>query len=315
LAQRGALETFDPQELKHFHPALVNALKYEDKIFGVPYYATSSTVLYNKKVFDSCTKNAGQQVPSSYDQLLELAPDLKMCKEARESVFTLNLNENDTFARILTKYDVADFTSPDAFSRAKKVYDIFKTMYDKGYMPPDALTINHREVVEKYMSNNTVFVVVGANFINMVEENALNVYNNSAVSPQLTGSNGKYDVALMNFVIPKKAKNKELAREFLMRLSSKENQLEFAKLTNVLPASLFALEDDYFNICDSNDLMAQARCISKKQLNSLIDVGFGYKNKKAINDVLNRSLEDYILQNSGMNTIKAAGYEVSNLQN
>ena len=42
----------------------------------------------------------------------------------------------------------------------------------------------------------------------MIKQNAFETYQKSAITTQLTGSNGKYDVALMNLIIPKKSKNK-----------------------------------------------------------------------------------------------------------
>lgn len=308
LAERGALEFFDPSELEEFHPELVNALKFNDKIFGIPYYATSSVTLYNKKAYDTCTD---EPVPQTYNGLAKLAPALKPCQN---SVYTVNLNENDTLARILNKYDVSNFNSDEQVENTKEVFSMFKTLYNGGYIPKDSLTITNREVIEKYMAPNTMFVVVGANFIKMVQENAKNVYKDSAVVSQLTGPSGKYDFALMNFIIPKKATHRELAKEFALQLTSFENQLEFAKLTNVLPVNKNALENEYFNVCDPSDLLAQARCESKKQLDNLVSVNFGYKNKKAINDTLNRTLEDYILQNAGTGAIRQMIQEIKTLQ-
>jgi len=318
LAERGALQTFTPRELEDFHPELVKALKFNGRIFGVPYYATSSVTLYNKAAYNKCIVQDEENpvsFPKTYDELEKLAPKLQGCTPNSGSVFTVNLNENDTLARILSKYDISNFNSPYSVHEVTKVFDMFKRMYNSGYLPKDSLTINHREVIEKYMSPSTMFVVTGANFINMVKENAQDVYNNSAVAPQLTGLNGKYDVALMNFIIPKKSKHKALAKEFVLQLTSPENQLEFARLTNVLPANVLALENDYFNLCDPADLIAQARCESKRQLDNLIDINFGYKNKKAINDTINRAFEGYILENSGAKGIEALAQEVKLLQN
>ena len=71
----------------------------------------------------------------------------------------------------------------------------------------------------------------------MIKQNALDIYNQSALSYQLKGSNDMYDVALMNLIIPAKSQNKELAREFAFELTNKENQLKLSHLTNVLPVN------------------------------------------------------------------------------
>ena len=167
---------------------------------------------------------------------------------------------------------------------------MFNDMYKKGYLPKDTLTLNHREMIEQYMAGNAVFIVAGSNFIKMIKENAPDIYAQSEITSQLTSPDGKYDVGLMNFVIPKNAK------EFAFLLTNKENQLKFAKLTNTLPANLEVLLDDYFIDCP-DDLCEKSRCIGASQLNSLVKEDFGYKNKKVINDTLNRTLEEILLNN------------------
>ena len=42
---------------------------------------------------------------------------------------------------------------------------MFNDMYKRGYIPKDSLTINHREMIEKYMSNQALVIVAGSNFI------------------------------------------------------------------------------------------------------------------------------------------------------
>ncbi len=301
LAQRGALEYFSEAELGDFHPSLVNILKFDDNIFGVPFYATSSLTLYNK----GCIKNS--EIPKTYADILNVQKGV--CTNA----FAINLNENDTLAKILNKYGVYDFKSSENILKTKEIFDMFQKMYKENIIPKDSFTINHREVVERYMSEGAAVVVVGANFIKMLQENAPDVYAKTGVAPQLTGDEGFYDISLMNFVIPKKAKNKDMAREFLFLLTNKENQLEFSKLTNVLPANYHALEDEFFKCNNSKNLIDIGRCTSARQLENLGNRNFGYKNKKAVNDALNKALETYVLQNN-QKALQNAADEVKALQ-
>ncbi len=299
LAQIGALEYFSGDELKDFDNNVVNALKYDSQIYGVPFYGTSSVTVLNKK----CTDDFSNL--KRYDDILKIS---NKCQNA----FAININENDTLAKILNKYDVYTFKKDIDYKRAEYVFKMFNDMYKKEIIPKDSLTINHREVVEKYMAGDTMAVVVGGNFVKMIEENAKDVYKNSAILPQLTGSSGKYDISLMNFVIPKKAKNKDLAREFLFQLTSAPNQIEFAKLTNVLVSNKEALKDDFFKCKSNSNLKDRARCIGVNQMKNLMDKNFGYLNKKEINDSLNLSLEEYILDNKF--DIKKIGVDINILQ-
>ena len=139
-------------------------------------------------------------------------------------------------------------------------------MYDKGQLPKESITQTHRDALEKYMSGQLVYLVTGSNFLNMIKENAPSVYRNTEILPQLVGETNKYDYSLMNFVIPKLAKNEEKALDFALYFTNETNQLEFAKMTTILPTNKNALENNYFKNTDNNDLQAQARIISANQL-------------------------------------------------
>ena len=300
LAQKNALEYFSEDELKDFNLGLVNKLRYKNKIYGIPFYATSPVTIYNKEIFDKCLIN---NFPNTYDELYSISDKLYLCSHS--ATFAGALNENDTLLKILNKYDVSSFKSQNEKENAFMVYSMFDDMYKKGYLPKDILSVNHREVIEKYMSNQALVIVAGSNFIKMIKQNAPDIYKKSETAPQLTGSNGKYDVSLMNFVIPKKSKNKELAREFALLLTNEKNQLELAQLTNVLPANKYALSNDYFKICPS-DLNEKSRCESSKQLDNLISDDTEIKDKKALNENLNKFLEQILLdKNSNSDFIKA----------
>ena len=292
LAQRGALDYFSEEETKKLSKSATDMLRYEDKIFALPFYATSSVTLYNAQTYNKC---GFSEVPKTYEELYNIAPQLKNCSNIYP--LAINLNENDSLAKILNKYGINTFESEEEIQRAIFVYEMFNDMYKKNLISKDTLNINHREMAEKYMSNNATFVVLGSNFLNMVKENAPEIYAKSDISTQLTSKGGRYDIALMNLIIPKYSKNKVLAHEFAALLTDKKAQIELAKLTNVIPINEEALNDDYFSKCDT-DIIAKARCESIKQLSNSGNKDFGSKNKKEINDAINKTAEKILLDNS-----------------
>lgn len=292
LAQRGALDYFGEEEGKKFIPSTVDMLRYNGKIFALPFYATSSITLYNKKLYNSC---GYESPPKTYEELANYAQNLKNCTGIYP--LAINLNENDSLAKILNKYNITTFENEEEIARASSLYKMFNDLYKKNLISKDTLTINHREMAEKYMSGNALFVVLGSNFLNMVKENAPQIYSQSDISAQLLGDSQKYDVALMNFVIPKYAKHKALAHEFVNILTGEDAQIKLAKLTNVIPVNKEALKNEYFSQC-SSDLIAKARCESIKQLENSGNKDFGVQNKKEINDAINKTAETILLDSS-----------------
>lgn len=289
LAQKNALYTFDKNDTSQYLPALVDKLKYRGKIYGLPYYATSPVTVYNKELYKKCVSS---DFIKHYSDLAQISSKVKNCTSI--PVFSGSINENDTLAKILNKYNIYDLSTDYQKQKAAQIYSLFNNLYKNNDLPKDILSINHRENIEKYMSNQAMIIVAGSNFINMIKQNAPEIYSKSELAPQLTGDNERYDVSLMNLIIPLKSKNKEAALKFAKLLTNKENQLELAKITNVLPANKDALNDPYFKNC-SFDLFQKSRCVSVKQLNNLVVKDFGDENKKTINEQINKTLEEILL--------------------
>ena len=211
----------------------------------------------------------------------------------------INFAENDTLLKLLNKYNI---NSPENINSEKSLYlyQQLKKIYDKGQIPKESITQTHRDSLEKYMSGQLMYLVTGANFLNMIKENAPSIYKSTEVLPQLVGSTNKYDYSLMNFVIPKLSKNKDIALDFALYFTNEINQLEFAKMTTILPTNKNALENDYFKNTKDNDIQAQARIISATQLNYLQEPLKNTKNKKELNTLSDNYIQDILINNANI---------------
>ena len=196
--------------------------------------------------------------------------------------------------KILNKYGV---NSPEtiASQQSAEVFEYFKALYTQNLIPKESITQTHREALEKYMSENIVLFQAGANFLNMIKENAPMTYKHTDVAPQMTGKLGQNDFSLMNFVIPLKAKHKDEALMFALFLTNDKNQLELAKLTNVIAVNKDTLNNDFYTKYKENDLMAKARVISAHQLNKIEPVLKSSQNQKDINNLINTATQKILL--------------------
>ncbi len=286
LAQKGALYNIAPEKLKDYPQSITNMLKYNDNYFGIPFYATSAVTLYNNKF------NINKK-PKTYDDLFNIKLDNTI-----GFITMISLCENDTLLKILNKYNINSAETIKS-EESINIYKTLKYLYDNNRIPKESITQSHREALEKYMSGQLAFIVTGANFINMIKENAPSIYNSTEILPQLTGNTGLYDFSLMNFVIPEKSKNPEAAIKFAIFLTNKTNQLEFAKMTTILPVNKLALEDEYFTSINKNsDIQTKARIISAKQLNNLQPPLKNIKNKKELNTMSANYLQDILINNA-----------------
>lgn len=287
LAQRGALYEIGEQYTGQFNKHIINSLKYNGKLYSLPWYATSAVTIYNKKLLSK----SGAKMPETFEDLGKIAPIIK--EKTGAYVLLPNITENDTMLRILNKYGVTALNINS--DQSIQVFDYFKNLYEKDLIPKESVTQTHREALEKYMAEQIVFFQAGANFLNMIKENAPSTYKNTDVAPQITGKLGQNDFSLMNFVIPVRAKHKQEALKFALFLTNYENQLELVKLTNVLAVNEETLKDDFYTTYDKNDLMAKARVISANQLYKIEPSFKTLKDQKEVNTIVNSAVQQILL--------------------
>ncbi len=297
LAQKQALEYIDCAKLKDYNKQITQSLMTDGKCYAVPFYATSSLTFYNKDLL----KKAGVKgVPVTYGELNSLAPLIKQ----KTGVFVTmpTLTENDTLLKILNKSGI---NTPQTLTTDKsvKIFEGYRTLYQKDLIPRESITQNHQEALEKYMSGQLAFIQSGANFLNIVKENAPQVFKHTDVAPQFTGDNGKYDVSVMNLIIPVRAKHKDGALRFALFLTNKQNQIELAKLTTILPVNNLALNDSYFNSYTEGDVIAKARVLSAKQLGNLQKNIRFENNHKEILTLLNTTVQQILLGNDDVKKV------------
>lgn len=295
LAQKGALYEINADLMKDFNQEIINSVKYNGKLYLIPWYATSAVTIYNKEL----VKKAGVNVPETYTQLAQVSPQIR--KIGSYSMLP-NITENDTMLRILNKYGV---NSAENINSAKsvEVFNFFQKLYAEDLIPKESITQTHREALEKYMAEQIVFFQSGANFLNMIKENAPSTYKNTDVAPQFKGDLGQNDFSLMNFIIPVKAAHKDEALKFALFITNEENQLKLAKLTNILATNDKSLANEFYTKYSENDLIAKARVISARQLHKITPALKTNRNQKDINTIINTAVQEVLLQNSTTQSI------------
>lgn len=275
LAHKGALYEIPEDATSQFNQEILNSLKTNGKLYSIPWYGTSAITIYNKEILP--------KVPKTYDEIPDIAPKIR-----KKGVYIMlpNITENDTMLKILNKYPA---------NKKQDVFNMFKNLYAQDLIPKETVTITLQEALEKYMSGNVALIGAGANFLNMIKENAPQVYKKTDIAPQIVGDLRQNDFSLMNFVIPLRAKHKDEALKFALFLTNEKNQLKLAKLTNVLAVNEKTLKNEFYTKYDKNDLMAKARVISANQLNKLDPPFRTQKNQKEINNLVNNAVQSILL--------------------
>ena len=293
LAQKGTLEEIDEDAVLNFNPEIIKALKYNDKLYSIPWYATSAVTIYNKDLFQ---KSGIIRLPKTYKELAAISEKVKQNTGAY--AFLPTITENDTMVKILNKYGISE---AEDYPKAQKVFDMFKTLYQQELIPAESITFTHREALEQYMAGKIVFFQGGANFLTMIKENAPSVYEQTDATEQIKGPVGQNDFSVMNFVIPLRAKHKKEALDFCLYLTNAKNQLELAKMTNVIATNSVALSDSFYN--DNTTLEAKARSISAKQIVKITPQLRQRRGQKEINTLVNAAVQSTLLNKDSVENI------------
>lgn len=301
LAQKGTLWKIDETKLFDFNQEIVQAMKYNGESYSIPWYATSAITIYNKDLFN---KSGLLRLPKTYDELAAVAEKIKANTGAYAYLPTIT--ENDTMLKIMNKYGISEISDYNS-AKSIKLFNMFKKMYQKDLIPAESITLTHREALEQYMAGKIVFYQGGANFLNMIKENAPKIYEQTDVAEQIKGSVGQNDFSVMNFVIPLKAKNKQEALDFCLYLTNEENQLELAKMTNIITTNENALNDEFYN--DKTDLVAKARSISAKQINRITPQVVQRRNQKEINFQINSAVQSALLNKDSVENLVESLYK------
>lgn len=307
LAHKGALYEIPSEKVSQYNNEIMESLKTDGKYYSVPWYATSAITIYNKDLI----RKSGISVPKTYSQVAQTAQVVK--SKTGAYIMLPNITENDTILKILNKYGTSTFDKINS-EKAVEVLDMFKYLYSKDLIPKETVTMTLQESLEKYMSGNIALISAGANFLNMIKENAPSTYAKTDVAHQIVGELGQNDFSLMNFVIPLRAKHKDEALKFALFLTNDKNQLELAKMTNVLAVNDKTLKNDFYTKYDDNDLIAKARVISAKQLNKITPTYRTQKNQKDINNIMNGAVQEILLdKDSTQNILNNANKSWKNL--
>ena len=298
LASKNALldisQYASKEELAEYLPATIDNLTFNEKLFGIPWYLTTSITYYNKKLL----KNANlteKDLPKDYFDLREFSKEIK--NNTGSFAIMPTICEKGNLLKILNKYGAIKYENNNInFDNQKtvEILELLKELYQNNLIPKESITQGHREALEQFMSGETAILVSGTNFLNSIKENSKSVYDNLGIYEQLKGDLNKTDFSLMNLIVPKKSKHPKEAVQFALFLTNKENQLKFAKLAPIFPSQIEALNDEYF-YAQKGDIEKEVRYLGAKQLqNSLTPIKI-QNNHSSLNEIIDTMTQEVLL--------------------
>lgn len=258
--------------------------------FGLPWYVTSSVTLYNKALLE---KAGFQKPPAGFEELPKFAE--QMHKATGAYGLMPIIAERGNFLKELKKMGVPLY---DTQGRAIFATDLaiahlahFVEMYEMGWIPKEAITEGHQAAVGRFQAGMLATFLIGPNFLKIVKENAPDIYKLTGVAPQFPENANFKDFSLMVVVVPRKSLHPKEAVEFAAFITNAQNQLALAKAAPVLPSVTDALKDPYFSETGLDDLMAQGRGVSARQLLGATEAYRIKPNQNQVNEIMDHYVQ------------------------
>ncbi len=318
LAQRNAWLTLDDKVTsevrQQYLPKIWQASTLNEKSFGIPWYLTTRVAIYNT---DLLQKAGVSKPPATYAELATIAKQIKT-KTGKYAFFTTFVPEDS--GEVLESFvqmgvNLIDAQGKAAFNtpQGKAAFQFWVDLYKNELMPKEALTEGHRHAIDLYQQGQTAILASGAEFLNTIAKNAPTIAKASASAPQITGETAKKNVAVMNLVIPRDTDVPDAALKFALYVTNDTNQLSFAKAANVLPSTVKALQDSYFQTAPANATpVDKARIISAKQMQDAEVLIPAMKDVKQLQKVIYDNLQAAML---GQKTVDQAIAEAADQWN
>ena len=245
------------------------ASTYGDVVFALPWYITTNMIFYNRALFEAAGLDPDTP-PETFDQLLQYARRIRSATGAYgymtffNDQFIMEELERKGVRLFNADFTEARFASADVL----EAVEFYRTMLDEGLIPAETLTSQSGtgEAIQLFSAGELAMFFGGTSHARMIQENSQEVYANTAVGPQIIGSGGRRNIAVMNVAVPEASGAREAAIAFATFLTNNENQVVFAEDAGaIVPSTRGALDEPFFSQSDGTAATA-ARIMSAQEV-------------------------------------------------
>lgn len=296
MAQNGALTRLDDlvtsEQRGRYFPNLWAAGQVDGATYAIPWYVTTRVIMMNRTLMREAGLDPARP-PRTWEELDAFARQISSKTDSVGMMPAIRIINDWSMAGcpIVDKASLRpEFVNPVAIAAV----DRYRALYSEGVMPPETLTEGYKGALDRYKAGSLGFLEAGPQFLLRIKADAPSVYEATALAPLPETATRTIPAATMNFAIPVSAKNRQLAVELGLFLTSPSAQLEFAKLVPLLPSTVESTRDPYFQTGGADKLQAEAVRISLGQLSQCRDFSLALPRQKDLMRALNAAVEKAI---------------------
>ena len=222
----------------------------DGKLYALGAMESSVGLYYNKDILD---KAGVTEVPSTWTEFLDACQKIKDNTDAAGYCIPLNTEapngiQNQFSSWVwasggsLLKDGKPSLTDNETLT---KVTELFKTMYDKGYLSSGVEAMKEQDMVNEFENGRLAFMVDGISHLTTITKESPDINFDYAKMPVMDGYTGKsgMDVANWGIGIAENCEHKTEAMQFVEYLMSPEINAKLAQLANAFPGNSNAKPD------------------------------------------------------------------------
>src|SRR5699024_277492 len=216
-------------EIDDFMESFLDSLKYEDNIYGLPFYGESTMLMYNKKMFEEAGIDSP---PSNFEELNETAE--KLTNDDTKGIAMRGSRDAGGNVYVWAGFYNAlggewdENGKPDLTSEAGvKSIDLYTNLIN-DYGPSGGANFTWDQVQLSMQQGTSGMTIDATNFATRLEDDEeSNVVGDIGYAPIPEGPEGASpSTATHGLIIPKGANNKDASFKFINWATSKDVQLE-----------------------------------------------------------------------------------------
>lgn len=239
------LAELDPGAEARFQQAPWDALTFEQLgggTFAYPWYLNSGPSFWNTAMLAECGLDP-DAVPDTWEELFAQGAVLSENCPGRRMITSTPVIANFGEAGVqLMNEDHTEFTLNEPLG--VEFLQHFIDLFDAGGMTLEGLDALDTDHYEGFVAGEVAWMAGSAMDLRQMREDAPDVYENVVMTSRINSS--APNMWMHSIAVNANAANQEAALAFARFVTDSANQLEFAKLAAVFPASADGLDDPWF---------------------------------------------------------------------
>ncbi len=267
------------EQLSIYSQARLEANNIEGGLYGLPWYISIPTTMYNTEIFAEAGYDAP---PKTFDEMLDMAQTVK--EKTGAYIYVPSNLYSEIYCQgipfLSDDLKTAAFNTPELLDMLTRLQEAVQN----DWLP--RTNWGDWDAMMKMYCTGKLAMMCTTQAVGRVEDEAPDIAAISDIAEAMVG-NGNFVMSNSQYlVVPKASEHHEESILFANFVTNDENVLEFCKLATIFPGTIKAVDDPYFT-SDTETLAGKARAAAAAVAKESHDYGIGILNAAEVNDVLN----------------------------